>query len=158
MGSEFGQEWEWNHDGQLQWDLLQHPAHGGLYGLVRDLNRLYRDEPALHQLDFDGAGFYWVDADNSEDSVLAFCRMPEHGHEHRIYVVINMTPVVREGYVLPVYDVGQYAELLNTDSVHYNGTNVGNAGTLTAKQRGDGQALELTLPPLAAIYIKKAVG
>ena len=96
-------------------------------------------------------------ADNSIDSVLAFCRMPQQDHQDRVYVVINMTPVVRDGYVLPVHEAGQYAELLNTDSAHYDGSNVGNASVLTSAQRGDGHVLELTLPPLAAVYIKQAL-
>jgi 1,4-alpha-glucan branching enzyme len=129
--------------------------HGGVLRLVRDLNRVYRDWPALHQLDCDAAGFRWIDASNAAQSVIAYLRQGDNGTEP-VLVVINFTPQVRPNYRLGVPAGGAWREILNTDSELYGGSNVGNGGAVTAVDEGlHGQphTLELTLPPLAALVL-----
>ena len=155
MGGEFAQEREWNHDGALDWQLVDDPLHGGVLRLVRDLNGVYRDWPALHQLDCDAAGFRWIDASNASQSVIAYLRQGDNGTSP-VLVVINFTPQVRPNYRLGVPTGGAWREILNTDSELYGGSNVGNGGAVTAVDEGlHGQphALELTLPPLAALVL-----
>jgi len=156
MGGEFGQWHEWNFDESLQWHLLQWESHRGLSRAVADLNALVRREPALHELDFDGLGFEWIDCHNWQDSVLTFLR---RGSDPRQCVIVccNFTPVVRQGYRLGVPFAGQYEEIFNSDSAWYGGGNVGNAGAIQAESlphHGREHSLTLTLPPLAAIMLK----
>ena len=147
MGQEFAQPSEWNHDAQLPWDLLNEPAHAGMQNLIRDLNALYRSEPALHRLDCEAAGFEWLVGDDADASVLAWRRRDGEGRE--VIVVCNFTPLPRPGYRLPVA-AGLWKERLNTDSSHYGGSNMGNLdGTLRVE---DG-LLSLTLPPLATLFL-----
>jgi len=153
MGSELGAPSEWNHDGYLDWSLLEQPLHAGVHKLVADLNRLYRSMPALHAADGDPAGFSWCIRDDSDNSVLAFERSSSDGKE-KILVVINFTPVVRYGYKIPVAMKGRYTEILNTDSKDYGGSNVGNTGSLITQADGDRAVLALTLPPLAAFFMQ----
>jgi 1,4-alpha-glucan branching enzyme len=156
MGSEFGQWREWNFDASLDWHLLQHDTHRGLSKAVADLNMLVRREPALHQLDFDGRGFEWIDCHNWQDSVLAFVRRGENPDDFLV-VCCNFTPVPREGYRLGVPRGGTYAEIFNGDSAWYGGMNVGNAGGLEAEpvpHHGRDHSVSLTLPPLAAVVLK----
>ncbi len=156
MGSEFGQWREWNFDASLDWHLLQHDTHRGLSKAVADLNALVRREPALHQLDFDGRGFDWIDCHNWQDSVLAFVRRGENPDDYLV-VCCNFTPVPREGYRLGVPCGGTYAEIFNGDSAWYGGTNVGNAGAIEAQpvpHHGRDHSVALTLPPLAAVVLK----
>jgi 1,4-alpha-glucan branching enzyme len=156
MGSEFGQWREWNFDASLDWHLLQHDTHRGLSKAVADLNRLVRREPALHQLDFDGRGFEWIDCHNWQDSVLAFVRRGENPDD-LLVVCCNFTPVPREGYRLGVPCGGTYDEVFNGDSAWYGGTNLGNAGALEADpvpHHGRDHSVSLTLPPLAAVVLK----
>ena len=155
MGGEFGQWQEWNFDESLQWHLLQWDSHRGLKRAVADLNALVRDEPSLHEVDFDPAGFEWIDCHNWQDSILAFVRRGRRPEDF-VVVVCNFTPVVRQGYRLGVPHEGPYQERFNSDSRYYDGSNVGNIGTLmatTTPHHGRPASLTLTLPPLAAIVL-----
>jgi 1,4-alpha-glucan branching enzyme len=157
MGGEFGQTREWNHDTSLDWHLLEMgPYHRGLQNLVRDLNRVYRAEPALHQVDFEPAGFQWMDCSDAEQSVVAFIRRARDPRD-LVLVACNFTPVPRHGYRVGVPLEGFYRELLNTDAACYGGSNLGNAGGVRAEPRpwsGQPWSVSLTLPPLGAIVLK----
>ena len=155
MGGEFAQEREWNHDRELDWPSIDDPAHAGVQRLVRDLNALYMSEPALHQRDCDPGGFQWAVGDDTTNSVYAFLRLAPH--QPTILVVSNMTPVPRRGYRVGVPQAGSWREILNSDSSHYGGSNIGNAGGVEAANipaHGHGASLELTLPPLATIFLR----
>lgn len=152
MGAEFGQWGEWNHDQALDWELLRFPAHDGLRAWLRDVNRLYRDNPSLHELDFDPAGFCWENCHDSDQSVLGFFR--KAGNQ-TVLVVCNFTPLVRENYAVGVDRGGMWREVLNSDSTHYGGSGVGNMGGVRAESipvHGRPFSLNLTLPPLAVVY------
>ncbi|MFV0445298.1 MAG: 1,4-alpha-glucan branching protein GlgB [Planctomycetaceae bacterium] len=156
MGCEIGQRSEWNHDDQLQWDLLKYPPHDGLRRYVGDLNRLKRTQPALYELDFEGAGYQWIHADDADHSVYSWRRHGRDPHEV-VIVVMNMTPVPRYNYRIGVPNAGHYVEILNSDSKIYGGTDVGNAGagqTQTIAMHGEQQSLNLTLPPLGILVLK----
>jgi 1,4-alpha-glucan branching enzyme len=157
MGSEFGQWSEWNHDRGLEWAHVDAAPHGGIRALVRDLNRLYRSEPALFQLDFDPAGFQWIDCNDNENSVVSFLRRGRNPDD-AVVVVLNLTPVIRSSYVVGVPSAGRYRELINTDSGIYGGSNQGNAGEVDSQPvpaHGHADRLELLLPPLSALFLKK---
>ncbi len=157
MGSEFGQWPEWNHDGGLEWAHVDAAPHAGLRNLVRDLNRLYRSEPALFEQDFDPKGFRWIDCNDHENSVVSFLRVGRSPGDS-VVVVLNLTPVVRHGYVVGVPEPGLYRELINTDSEIYGGSNQGNAGEVATQMvpaHGHAQRLQLLLPPLSALFLKK---
>jgi 1,4-alpha-glucan branching enzyme len=157
MGGEFGQWAEWNHDQSLDWHLLAEPRHAGLKQLIGDLNRLYRDTPALYEIDFEPAGFEWISADDADNSVLAFVR---RGRDRSRFIVCvcNFTPVVREHYRIGVPTSGEYRERLNTDSRFYGGSDVGNVyGAVRAEPipaHGRDWSVSLTLPPLACLYFE----
>ena len=157
MGNEFGQLREWNHDTSLDWGLLDDAAHQGVQHLVRDLNHVYRELPALHARDSESAGFEWLSHDEHELSVLAFMRLGFAPGE-RVIVVCNFTPVVRLGYRLGVPPGGVWHECLNSDSAYYGGSNVGNHGAGVVPEaiaaHGRPTSLTLSLPPLAAIYLR----
>jgi 1,4-alpha-glucan branching enzyme len=157
MGGELGQRREWNHDRSLDWHLLDMgPHHRGMQHLVRDLNRVYRAEPALHQVDFEPAGFQWMDCSDAEQSVVAFVRRARDPRDH-VLVVCNFTPVPRHGYRVGVPAGGYYREILNTDAHVYGGSNVGNAGGVPAEARswtGQPWSVTLTLPPLSVLVLK----
>ncbi|WP_183474988.1 1,4-alpha-glucan branching protein GlgB [Limimaricola variabilis] len=155
MGCEFGQEREWNHDQSLDWHLLEDEKHKGAQNLVRDLNRIYRDERALHVLDCDPAGFEWVDGADDQKSIFAFLRKGRSGSRPAL-VISNMTPVVREDYRIGVPEGGEWMELLNTDAEIYGGSGVINSGRITARPEechGRSVSLSLTLPPLATVVL-----
>jgi 1,4-alpha-glucan branching enzyme len=158
MGCEFGQEREWNHDAELDWGLLADPAHAGVQQLVRDLNRLHRTLPALHELDCEPAGFEWIDHTDAHASVIAFLRRAREGPP--VLVVCNFTPVVRHGYRLGVPAPGVWRERLNTDSRYFGGSDVGAAwGVLTAQAapaHGRPWSLAMDLPPLAVVFLEHA--
>ena len=156
MGCELGQEREWNHDRSLDWHLLDDPAHAGLQALVRDLNRLYRAEPALHRHDCDPQGFEWIEGGAAEDNVFAFLRHGDDGDPPAL-VVLNFAPVLREGYRIGVPHGGRWHERLNTDAACYGGSGAGNGGAAVALAEGwHGRpaSLSLTLPPLAALVLQ----
>ncbi len=158
MGSEFGQWTEWNFDRGLDWNLLGFDSHRGLQSFVRDVNRLYAAEPALYEDDFSWTGFQWIDFRDVDNSILSFVRRGRQPNDE-IVVVANFTPIVRSGYRLGVPAPGFYRELLNSDSSHYWGSNVGNAGGLPSDPipwQGQPHSVLLTLPPLGVLYLKRA--
>jgi 1,4-alpha-glucan branching enzyme len=157
MGGEFGQWNEWNHDSSLDWHLLEQAGHRGVQQLVRDLNRLHRERPALHQRDFSGDGFEWVDADDAERSVLSFLRKGDG--DGVLLAVCNLTPVPRHNYRVGVPRGGHWREVLNSDSPHYGGSGQGNLGGVDAApvpMHGRYHSLNLTLPPLSVICLEPA--
>jgi len=158
MGGEIAQEHEWSHDGEIDWPALANPLQLGIQRLVRDLNRIYAGEASLHQRDAVSTGFRWVVGDDTANSVFAFLR---YGNEEAapVLVVSNMTPVPRSGYRVGVPRPGQWRELLNTDSSFYGGSDMGNGGavaTTPVQSHGEAQSLELTLPPLATLFLRPA--
>jgi 1,4-alpha-glucan branching enzyme len=156
MGCEFGQGREWNYDQSLDWHLLDQPLHGGLRRYVQDLNRVYRDERALHQIDFDGSGFSWIDCNDNENSVVSFIRRA-HDRTDFVAAIVNFTPVPREGYRVGVPVAGPYLEIVNSDGEMYGGSNLGNGGLVFTEQipsHGHDQSLRLTLPPLGFLLLK----
>ncbi|MCL2523017.1 MAG: 1,4-alpha-glucan branching protein GlgB [Betaproteobacteria bacterium] len=155
MGGEFGQPREWSSARELDWGLLADPAHLGLQRLAADLNRLYRDLPALHEQDFSAAGFSWIDCHDNEQSVLCWLRWARDGRF--VVTILNFTPVPRHNYRIGVPQAGRYREILNSDSDWYGGSNLGNGGILetTAESWREWPAsLTLTLPPLAAVVLE----
>src|SRR5450631_1199924 len=156
MGDEFGQVREWTHDSSLEWHVLQYPVHRGVQYWVEQLNRLYREQPALHELDTDPAGFEWVDANDSETSTLSFLRKGKSPRE-TVLVVCNFTPVPRLKHRLGVPVGGYWRELLNSDARDYAGSGMGNGGGAMAEGsacHGRPFCLSLTLPPLGVLFLK----
>ncbi len=156
MGCEIAQEREWNHDGEVDWFLLDDPNHAGIQRLVRDLNRLYRREPALHRRDSSPEGFRWIIGDDRANSVFAFLRQGEAG-DPPVLVVCNMTPAPRPHYRIGVPHEGQWREIANSDSRFYGGSDMGNDGgaaTTPVPAHGEPQSLEITLPPLSTIMLR----
>jgi len=156
MGGEFGQRREWAHEESLEWHLLQYPEHEGVRRWVADLNRLYRAEPALYQVDFENSGFEWVDCNDSEQSVLSFLRWPRAGGAP-VLVVCNFTPVPRTNYIVGVPKGGYWRELANSDAALYGGSGMGNLGGIDAAPvaaHGRFHSLAITLPPLAVLMFK----
>jgi len=155
MGGEIAQWKEWAHDEALEWEVLGDVFHSGVQRWIRDLNRLYRDEPSLHEQDFAPEGFRWVDGRDWENSVLAFLRRAKDGSS--ILVALNMTPVPRHDYRLGVPTPGYWRELANSDATEYGGSGQGNLGGTAAEavpSHGLAHSLRLTLPPLAAVFLK----
>jgi 1,4-alpha-glucan branching enzyme len=153
MGAELGEWREWNHNDSLAWHLLDEPLHAGLQHFVRDLQRLYRAEPALYEVDFEPGGIEWIVCTDNESSVIAFLRRARDPGDY-VVAVLNWTPVVREHYRVGVPDPGVYREVLNSDAELYGGGNVGNGGGVTTEPiaaHGHAQSLSLKLPPLAAL-------
>lgn len=153
MGGEVAQEREWNHDRSLDWHLLEQPFHRGIQSLIRDLNHLYKNTKALHELDSEAAGFQWMVADDSARSVFAWVRRGRDPQECCL-VVANFTPQVWREYRVPVPIAGAWREALNTDSEYYGGSNVGNSGIVNTVEGGAaGPELVLAIPPLAALFL-----
>jgi 1,4-alpha-glucan branching enzyme len=153
MGGEFAQPREWNHDRSLDWHLLADPLHRGMQSLVRDLNRLYRELPALHALDCEPTGFQWLEANDTERSVLAYLRRGRAPHELAA-IVCNFTPVPRHDYRLGVPRTGRWRERCNSDAQAYGGSGLGNLGSVEAvplPAHGQPASLNLLLPPLATL-------
>jgi 1,4-alpha-glucan branching enzyme len=156
MGDEFAQEREWNHQQSLDWHLLDDPLHAGVQRLVWDLNRLYRGQPALHQQDCAPEGFEWIDGSDDANSVLVFMRKAKASGDF-VVVVCNFTPQVRREYRIGVPESGAYAELVNSDSGAYGGSNVGNMGHIMAEPtpwQGRPYSLNLVLPPLSVLILR----
>jgi 1,4-alpha-glucan branching enzyme len=156
MGSEFGQGREWNHDGELDWWLEGRRENAGVQRLVRDLNTLYRGEPALHARDHEPEGFRWLIGDDRDNSVFAYLR---RGYESDppVLVVCNFTPVPRPGYRIGAPCPGLWSEVMNTDADIYGGSNMGNAGALQTEpvaSHGEAQSLVVTLPPLGTVILR----
>ncbi len=157
MGGEFAQWREWTHDESLEWSALEYESHRGVQRWVRDLNAVYRREPALHELDFDPSGFEWVDFNDVDQSVVSCLRRGRSAGDV-ILVVCNFTPIARHGYRVGVPSGGVWQEILNSDALEYGGTGLGNAGSAEAgpaPAHGHPQSLSLTLPPLAVLFFKK---
>ena len=156
MGGEFGQWREWNHDESLDWHLLEDPSHAGLSRWVEEINALYRNEPALHELDFDLDGFEWVDCNDGEQSVLTFLRKGR-STEDIFLVACNFTPVPRHNYLVGVPRGGFWREVRNSDARHYGGSGQGNIGGVEAapiSSHGRLHTLTIVVPPLAAVFFK----
>ncbi len=155
MGLEFGQWPEWNFDDALSWDQANFMPHRGLQLMMRDMNHLYKDEPALHEVDFEDGGFQWLDCNDAAQSILSFVRRDKNGGF--VVVVLNLTPVPREHYRLGVPAAGRYVEILNTDAKTYGGSNLGNAGELitdTQAWMGQQHSIAMMLPPLSCVIFK----
>ena len=156
MGGEFGQWREWNHDEALEWHLLGFPSHEGLRSWVEALNRVYRSEPALYEIDFEPAGFQWIDCSDTDHSTLSLLRVGRSPADV-VLVVCNFTPVPWLDYRVGVPYPGFWREILNSDAKEYGGSGHGNMGGVTADPipfHGRPYSLKLTVPPLAAIYLK----
>jgi 1,4-alpha-glucan branching enzyme len=158
MGNELGQGREWNAGSELDWALLAVHWHDGMQRMVRDLNRLHRDVPALHEQDFSGAGFDWIDCHDTDQSTLSYIRRARDGTV--VVVVLNFTPVPRYNYRIGLPSGGRWREIFNGDSAYYSGSNVGN-GTLEAEPlpwMGLPCSVAVTLPPLAGVILEPARG
>ena len=156
MGSEIAPWNEWNHDASLDWHLLDWSSHRGIFNIIRDLNALVRDDPALHEVDFDWRGFEWIELHDWENSVLSFMRRAKDPRE-AIVVVCNFTPVPRLDYRIGVPEPGFYREAFNSDSEIYGGSNVGNYGGIWAEHTpygGRPYRLTLRVPPLGVVFLK----
>ena len=156
MGGEIGQWREWNHDWQLDWEVLGDPRHAGLQRWVRDLNRVYQEESSLFDADFDPGGFSWIDCNDHEHSIIALTRRAR-AQQDCVVAVVNFTPVPRRDYRLGVPERGSYHELLNSDSEIYGGSNIGNNGTVAAEGKpshGHEFSLSLSVPPLGFLLLK----
>lgn len=158
MGQEFAQGHEWNHDAEIDWACIGNPLHYGVQQLVRDLNRLYRETPALHAHDCDGAGFQWIEANDAENSVYAWVRRGRPG-DPEVVVVCNFTPVERSAYRLGFPQAGVWAEALNSDAEVYGGGGRGNLGRVVAQageSHGQPASADIVLPPLSTlIFIRQ---
>jgi 1,4-alpha-glucan branching enzyme len=155
MGGELAQEQEWSHERSLDWHLLEQPENAGIQSLVRDLNRVYRDEPALWEQDFDPAGFWWLEANDANHNTFAFARASRDG-ERVIVCAANLAPVPQTGYRLGLPRSGRWREALNTDSTYYGGSDVGNLGTIEAEPlpwNDQPFSAEVTLPPLGVVWL-----
>jgi 1,4-alpha-glucan branching enzyme len=156
MGDEFGQWSEWNHDASLEWNLLEHPSHAGLKRWVRDLNTLYRGEPVLHTMDFNSAGFEWVDCKDFQRSIISFLRRGQNLSDQLLFVC-NFTPVVRQNYRVGVPLEGHWKEILNSDAPLYGGSGQGNFGGLSTVPlpiHDRPFSLNMTLPPLGIVIFR----
>ena len=154
MGCDLGQKSEWQHDGSLEWHVLQYPLHAGVHNWVRDLNRLYRQTPALYEQDFTGEGFQWIDANNGDMSVLVYLRKGRAGDV--ALIACNFTQVPRDNYQVGVPRGGRWLERLNSDAPYYGGSGIGNFGGLEAAplpSHGQYHSLNLRLPPLSIVIL-----
>jgi 1,4-alpha-glucan branching enzyme len=157
MGTEIAEPFEWNHDAQVNWWLLDQAPHSGMQRLVRDLNRLYGAEPALHRLDAEPSGFRWIVGDDRGQSVLAYLRSAGEHDAKPVLAVCNFTPMPRHGYRIGVPRGGRWRERMNTDAAIYGGSNTGNGGTIAAERHpihGFEHSLSLILPPLATVWLQ----
>jgi 1,4-alpha-glucan branching enzyme len=156
MGDDFGHGDEWWEDKSLDWHLLQYPYQAGVQRWVADLNQLYRQDPALHEVDFDWPGFEWLEVQDSDNSVFAFLRRA-HNPADCIVVVSNFTPVPRYDYRVGVPVNGQWREVLNSDAAIYGGGNLGNGGFVWADDQSWAYrpfSLQLLIPPLTTLFLK----
>jgi 1,4-alpha-glucan branching enzyme len=160
MGQEFAQAHEWHHDQELPWSLLDDVRHAGIQALIRDLNALYKQHSALHQLDCEPTGFEWLSNDDAEQSSLAWLR--KDTGNGRVIVISNFTPVPRNNYRIGIPEnlASHWREALNTDSHHYGGSDMGNGagilGTEDIPAHGHRRSIALTLPPLSTVFLVPA--
>jgi 1,4-alpha-glucan branching enzyme len=158
MGGEFGQWREWAHDESLEWHLLEYPLHSGLQRWVSDLNQLYRNQPALYQVDFDQSGFEWIDCNDVEHSVVSLMRKGR-SPDDSVVIVCNFTPLTYSNYQIGVPQTGFWKEILNSDAVEYGGSGQGNMGGVVAAPipvHGRPYSMTFTLPPLATVFFRHA--
>jgi len=158
MGCEYGERGEWKHEDSLYWDALSYPPHAGVQALVRDLNRIYKEQPSLHELDVSESGFEWVDTGDHENAVLSFQRKGKDP-SHRTVCILNLTPTVRHDYQVGVDVGGAWKQALSSDAQHYGGSGVGNWEELHASHgpwQGRPHSLKVSLPPLGAILLQPA--
>jgi 1,4-alpha-glucan branching enzyme len=156
MGGELATPWEWSETAELPWGLLEHHEHAGVRDLVRDLNRVYRGEPALWEVDFSHEGFLWLEPNDAMNNVLAWIRISRDG-TRKLVCVANLSPVPRNRYRVGLPAAGSWVEVLNTDSSYYGGGGIGNLGAVEAEEEGwHGQphSAELTLPPLGVVWLR----
>jgi len=157
MGGEIGQWWEWNHAESIHWHLLEHESHRKLQQFVKDLNALYRREPALHEVDYSWEGFQWIDFQDADASLISFFRRGKNPDEVIVFAC-NFTPLLREKYRIGLPLSGFYREVLNSDSEYYWGSNAGNEGGVKAEERpshNQPYSAEITFPPLAVVVFKR---
>ena len=155
MGSEFAQEAEWAESRELDWWLLDHVEHRGVQSLVRDMNRIYAETPALHEFDQDEAGFAWIDANDASNNVFSFLRRGADGSE--LACVVNFAAVPHHSYRVGLTRPGRWGELLNTDAEIYSGSGVGNMGAVVAEEsswHGQPASATLSVPPLGALWLR----
>ena len=153
-GGELAQWPEWSHESSVEWDLEHQPSHSGVQKWLADLNRAYRAEPALHELDFSPEGFEWIDYQDAQNTTLSFIRKARTSRES-VLAAFNFTPVARRNYRVGVPRGGFWRELLNSDSKDYGGSGQGNNGGVhaeTIKWQQRPSSLLLTLPPLSALF------
>jgi 1,4-alpha-glucan branching enzyme len=156
MGMEFGHGREWNYDNSLDWHLLDYSMHTQIRQFVQDLNRTYVTERSLHEIDFEPAGFQWIDCNDSENSVISFIRRAKDPND-LVVALLNFTPVPRMGYRVGVPVDGAYMELMNSDAEIYGGSNCGNGGVVFSESiasHGHPHSLYLNLPPLGFLLLK----
>jgi 1,4-alpha-glucan branching enzyme len=156
MGGEFGQEREWDHDRSLDWHLLDDPMHAGLKQLMSDMNRAYKKNPALWELDHEPEGFQWIDANDADNNVISFYRT-DKARKKYLVCISNLSPVPRSGFRVGLPTGGSFREVLNTDAESYGGTNVGNMGKAKAEKtpwHGLDHSAMVTLPPLGTIWLE----
>ncbi|RYF75869.1 MAG: 1,4-alpha-glucan branching protein GlgB [Comamonadaceae bacterium] len=157
MGGEFGQRREWTHDGELEWWVTGLTGHAGMQRFVKELNRVYRSQPALHQLDFSADGFEWIEANDADASVFSFLRKPAQASAPKLLVVSNMTPLPRTNYLLGVPDGGFWREVINSDAAEFDGAGWGNLGGVESapvRSHGHANSVCLTLPPLSTLILE----
>ena len=154
MGSELAQHQEWSHDRSLDWHLLETSAHSGVQNLVRDLNSVYKQTPALYEIDFSADGFEWIEQSDRDNSILSWVRRDKSGG--LVVCITNFTPVVRDGYRIGVPQPGRYRQLLNTDAEQYGGSGIVNDEISTEAQESHAQpqSLSLKLPALATLILQ----
>jgi 1,4-alpha-glucan branching enzyme len=160
MGGEFGQWWEWDHDNSLQWHLLQYEPHQGLQRFVKDLNRIYRSEPAMYELDYHPAGFEWIDFRDADSTVVSFIRRGRTPDQTLVFI-FNFTPLPKVNYRIGAPKPGYYKELINSDAAYFGGSNIGMEGGVYADHEswhGQPCSLNLTLPPLGMLLLKHIPG
>jgi 1,4-alpha-glucan branching enzyme len=158
MGGELATPWEWAHHDELPWWLLEHTEHAGMRDLMRDLNTVYRNEPALWEVDFSHEGFVWIEPNDAMGNTVAFMRVSAD-KSRNVVCIANLAPVPRENYRVGVPEGGAWEELLNTDSTYYGGTGVGNLGQVKAEERSwhdQPFSAEVTLPPLGVVWLRPA--
>lgn len=158
MGSEFGTFSEWSHETSLDWHVAGYPEHSGVWRWVRDLNRLYRSEPALYEIDFTYDGFEWIDLSDYEGSIISFLRKGRSGADGSILVVCNFTPVPRYDYRIGVPTEGFWSEVLNSDALEYEGSGHGNLGGVHSDPvycHGRANSIRITLPPMGIVIFKR---
>ena len=156
MGQEFAQGAEWSFERSLDWHLLEHGEHAGVQSLVRDINRVYKDTPALWEVDFDGAGFWWIEPNDADANVVAFARAGIDPSQDVLVCICNLSPVPRPGYRVGLPRGGRWTERFNSDSSCYGGTDTGNLGGVEATALGWGGqpcSAEVTLPPLGVVWL-----